>query len=535
MKLLARAIVLACVVGVVFSGSSYAIPVWYGERYYTSLAELDLALEAGEITETEYGILAEVYLSGVLPDSTEYLDIEFEEEREVITPSGNGLVRREPFGLRYRGSLIQDLESEYGFRRYDRFALRRNGWYCGLSFEQQSGEDALVRSRSVTYRHSTGQVTVGSYSLKLGQGVTIGNSAFSRRLRSYGSLSESFLLPLKNRENGVLVEQRVRGLGMSLFISQLKGQEFTRRAVGGEIEFNHDYSNVGVIVLNQGIGREGEIARRVDYVAPNFRLRVNEFEVEGESSMMLSGGNAHVYSISGDFEEVRQQLVIFSYARGYLNPQSGGFAYSDYEQAEIEGVGFSYSDKRSGRIGIAVSTEWRAAPRVTMQGDLVRWQSRKDDRQCIAGRGLVSITDVSKTFSEMIVRGVWEDFSLTEISGDGKRLISVSTLLRFGGDRRLRFYGKVGRRESSAGRRYPLRLQFDLRGLLESIPVVDFGGYYYDPDQGSADDEYVALYLQQEQGYENWLRFAVRWRTRYHFGERRWRDWELRVSADVRY
>jgi len=533
MKVFARILMLTGAVVLASSVSSYAVAVWFGDQSYTSLEELDLALEEGDISETEYDILVGAFLSGALPDSTDYLDIRLVDKAEFQEQPQ----RREEFGLRYRATLIQDLDADYGIRRYDRLRYQRNGWKSELSLERNESGGEIIRSRYVDYRRGGRQVTLGSYSLKLGQGVTIGNSPFTSKLRDNGTLGQSFLLPVKNRENGILIKLDQKNTRFSLFASQLEGADYYRRSAGGMVAVDFSAAETGLIFLHQQIGDRHGNSHRANFLAPAFAIKYGAVKLAGESSFELGGGSAHLYSIesSGSGAVLRQQLLLLSYSTQYRNPQSGGYAYSDYEQIELNDFDFSYSDKRSGRIGIALSSRYKAGKNMMVRGDVVRWRNRIDDRQCVAARGLVKFSRRGGFLKEVSLRGIWEDFDLTNRIADQRRLISTTFRLDLQEKQEVRFYSRWEERRSGSSPKYPLRLQCDWKGAISRNIRGGIGSYYYDPDSRRRGDDYLAVYLEQNVRQTNWVDLTFRCKSRYYRVEARWRDWEVRAEADVHY
>ncbi len=498
--------------------------VWFGGREYDDLAELDRARGAGEISDEEYEILTEALLTGEVSDSASYLGITLEE----AVPQRTG-----PRRLGYRGTLVQPLEEGGEYRRYDLIDFKQNEWECELDFEQRGAEPVLIRSRSISYKRGRTQLTLGSYSLKLGRGVAVGNAVFTSTLRREGSLVESLLLPVKNRENGFKGGTVIGPLAMTIFHSQLEGKEFYRKSSGGEVSLQMEKGAIGFIAMRQSVGAIGGESLVRHFIGPALAIEWAHLQCAGESSFLIDGGGGHSYSLEYNFEGVKQEVGVFSYSRGYRNPQSGGYAYSDYEQMEIGEIALSFSDKRSGRIGVTLSTLYAPTKVIRVQADLVRWRNRLDERECVAARGGVVLKPASGFLRDISVRGVWEDFDIAGAGVDQNRYLSTTTRFRLSTESDLKFYARLQERNSSSGRRLPVRIQADFRREMGRSLAARAGVYLYDPDWGVTADQYGGWYVEQVWQRELLFELATRVGSRYQPNADGWSDWEVRMVAEA--
>jgi hypothetical protein len=503
-------------------------PVYFHESTYTTLDQLDQALVEGEISYDDYLLLMESFLGSpdddILTDETIKL-----RSADTVAAIKGGKSR---LRLSYHGSLQQKIEKEPAFVRYDRLACEWGKLRLDLSFELRNQKQLLFRSRSLRYKHSGGEVIAGSYNLRLGQGVTQGLGSYHTELHEDNDFGSSLRLPIKNRHNGILIRQHFGAIQTGLLLSDIEGADFYRTAIGSFIEIGQSKrSSAGVIFLRQQLGRNGDTEQHQKYFAPYFRLSARTLTLSGESSFGLGSSGAHVYQAEIERDRARQDFTFFNYARRYQNLQSGGYAYSDYEELSIDGIDFSYRDKRAGRVGLATSSTLGIVDNVDIEVSFVRWNNRLDNRHCSAAKASLSMDKFAGTRNRIIARAIWENFDLTADSSS-RRLVSLSTQSPISRSIEVESQWKFERRVRSGAPTSPFSVRADLlwRVLHDLAATVTLK--YYSPDLGRSSSDYFHFAVGQKLTRLKAFSIWVKAQTKYLFDRQRLDVWEARVNCD---
>jgi len=502
-------------------------PVYFHESTYTTLDQLDQALEEGEISYDDYLLLMESFLGSpdddILTDETLKL-----KSADTVAAVEGGKSR---LRLSYHGSLQQKLEKELTFVRYDRLACEWGKLRLDLSFELRNQKQLLFRSRSLRYNHSGGEVILGSYNLRLGQGVTQGLGSYHTELHEDNDFGSSLRRPIKNRHNGILIRQRFGEIQTGLLLSDIEGADFYRTAIGSFVEIGQSKCSAGVILIRQQLGRIGDAKQHQEYLAPYFCFSARTLTLSGESSFGLGSSAAHVYQAEIEQSRVRQDLTFFSYARGYQNLQSGGYAYSDYEELSINDVGFSYRDKRAGRVGLATSSTLEVVDDVDIGVSLVRWNSRLDNRRCAAAKASLAMDEFAGTRNKIIVRAIWENLDLTADSSS-RRLVSLSTQSPISRSVEVESQWKLERRVRSGAPTSPFSVRADLLWRMFHDLAATVTLKYYNPNLGRSSGDYFHFAVGQKLTRLKAFSLWVKAQTKYLFDRQRLDVWEARVNCD---
>jgi hypothetical protein len=504
-----------------------ATPVYFHERTYTSIGELDQALEAGDISYDDYLLLIESFLDSPENDTISDETIKLEIADTVAAVAD----RKSRLRLSYRGSLQQKLENEPAFVRYDRLACEWGKLRLDLSFELRNQKQLLFRSRSLRYKHSSGEVIVGSYNLRLGQGVTQGSGSYHSLLHVDDDFGSSLRYPIKNRHNGILIRQHFGDIQTGLLLSEIRGADFYRTAIGSFIEIGESKHSAGVIILRQRLGLNGGSTKQQDYLAPYFHVSAKALTLSGESSIAFGSAAAHVYQAEIESRRIRQDFTFFSYARGYQNLQSGGYAYSDYEQLSIDETGFSYRDKRAGRVGLAMSSTTEMTRDIDIGVSFVRWNNRMDNRRCAAVKATLAMERVAGTRNRIVVRAIWENLDLTADS-ENRRLVSLSTKTPINRSVEVESQLKIERRVRSGATTSPFSVRTDLLWRMSRDLAATVMLKYYNPnlDRPSSDYFHFALgqRLMRQKAFSLWLKAQ----TKYLFDRQYLDGWEARINCE---
>lgn len=505
-----------------------ATPVYFHERAYTTLDQLDQALEEGEITYDNYLLLMESFLGSpyddILTDETIRL-----ENADTVAAVDSG--RKSRPRLSYRGSLQQKLEEDRAFVRYDRLACEWGKLRLDLSFELRNQKQLLFRSRSLRYKHPGGEVIVGSYNLRFGQGVTQGFGSYHTQLHEDNDFGSSLRLPIKNRHNGILIRQHFGAVQTGLLLSDVAGADFYRTAIGSFVEIGQSKRSAGVVFLRQQLGHSGGAKQHREYFAPYFRITGKGLALSGESSFGLGSSAAHVYQAKIERRRVRQDFTFFSYARGYQNLQSGGYAYSDYEELSIDGIDFSYRDKRAGRLGLATSSTLEIIDDVDIGMSLVRWNNRLHNRRCAAVKANLAMDRVAGTHNKIVVRAIWENLDLTA-DGNSRRLVSLATQSPISHTIEVESQWKFERRVRSGAPTSPFSVRADLLWRVFHDLAATVTLKYYNPNLARSSNDYFHFAVGQKLTRLKDFSLWVKAQTKYLFDRQRLDVWEARVNCD---
>jgi hypothetical protein len=505
---------------------SATIPVYFHERTYATLDELDQALEEGEITYDDYLLLMEHFLASDDDDIPTDETIKLKSADTVADVEGG----KSRLRLSYHGSLQQKLDEDRAFVRYDRLACEWGKLHLDLSFELRNQKQLLFRSRSLRYKHSGGEVILGSYNLRLGQGVTQGLGSYHTQLHEDNDFGSSLRLPIKNRHNGILIRQHLGSIQTGLLLSDIEGADYYRTAIGSFVEIGQSKRCAGVVFLRQQLGRNGA-KQHQEYFAPYFRFSARTLTLSGESSFGLGSSAAHVYQAEIERSRVRQDFTVFSYARGYQNLQSGGYAYSDYEDLSIDDIGFTYRDKRAGRVGLATSSTLEIIDDVDIGVSLVRWNNRLDNRHCAAVKASLAMDRFAGTRNKIIVRAIWENLDLTADSSS-RRLVSLSTQSPISRSVEVESQWKLERRVRSGAPTSPFSVRADLLWLVFHDLAATVTLKYYNPNLGRSSNDYFQFVVGQKLTRLKAFSLWVKAQTKYLFDRQRLDVWEARVNCD---
>ncbi len=525
--------VVAMILAIFATGNGF--PIFFTDQSYRSLEQLDEALANGEITQEYYDEAVAVFAG----DGNSYSEIEFdlEDPKRPMFNRKSSLPTR-GLHLKYNTTVQQEMEESFRSVRYDHFLVRSGGVGFDFSTEHKYGQSVRVRSRQFNAytNDSRWLISVGNFEHQPACGVTFGARVAPPPLRGQSNTAESALYPLRSSGNGLHVSYF--GLDPRLeidgFISRTKGEGFTNTTVGGDIGVGNRFGVPGLVVMSQRIVNSDGRSQTHNYIAPWFyRGSWRGIDAIGESSFQIGGAAAHYYEVSRARWERTFGFTLagFSYAKNYRNVQSNGYAFSDNEEVTIDKIGLEYSDKRPGRVGILFEQDidWRTE-RLTFQ--LVRWDNRLDDRQCVAGRLTFEQSGRFPLLNRLRVQAIYQNLDIKHDT-DTRKLITVTVKLMTTGVFIYENQHKVEQRVLNSVKKYPFRSRHDftwkITNDLETTAMIN----YYDSDLNSSDDNQLTFAVGQDVDTGQDLRFAGRVQTRYRFATQKLDNWELRINLEV--
>lgn len=509
------------------TGNSF--PIFFTDQSYRSLEQLDEALANGEITQEYYDeavdVFATIFGSNVFPRDSLPQTVPMQEGNRSLPE------------WRYSAAYRQEFGSEYNSTRYDRLRVEASLFRGrvvtkgGLVTEKRTGESYLVHSYSFLIKRRALQIRFGGISPQYANGITVGNSGYHRDLRKRGDFISSILFPIRHQKNGIAITEQYHRSTVAAFVSRLEGDRFYIQSVGGDFTMTEGWADFGLATLHQKIGKFGSSSRMLHFLAPHFRKSRFTRSLTAESSFQIDGAAAHVLQYEFSSKKQSQSYILFSYGTKYQNLESGGYAYSDYDDAAIDGVGLEYREKRAGRRGVAIEQTFHfTTEKLTAQ--LVRWENRLDDRQCIAGRFTIAQFSRFPILNRLRVQAIYQNLDI-EHDTDTRKIISVTTKLMKSGVFIYENQHKIEQRVVDSSKKYPFRSRHDLTWKisedLESIAMIN----YYDSDLNSANDNQLTFAVGQEIDTGRDMRFAGRVQTRYRFVTQKLDNWELRINLEV--
>lgn len=487
------------------------------EQALRTLRDLDLALAAGEITQEEYDLL----LESLLQPQTEA----GEPAEMALRPALRG-------DMRYRSTLTQDLDGDAGFVRYDYLNLKHGRWKAALAFEDRDDRELLIRSRSLGFDNGSFELTLGSYSARLGTGLTCGGARYHSELRQRKDFTASLTQPVRSRFNGAMVSVAGQHLQATGFVSYLEGETATNLVRAGELEYQQRKLRFGVVGLQQQVRDEAGRRATTNFLAPYLQVERAGLVLRGESSFGLEHSAAHDWSIEHRGDRNSVEIEMFSYGSHYHNLQSGGYAYSDYERVEFNENEFSYRDKISGRLGVRIGSSFKPLRKNKVGVDLVRWRVRPESREAAAGRVVLESTNRSALLERLRLTLLWENLDLRR-GDDLREVVSLSTSWNLSRRIGCRFYQKYEHRVRGEKVSYPLRL----RGRIETLLRRDCSEFvelnYYDPNLDERGNSYIYVAAGQRLIRQGSADLEALLQSRYHFGDDKWENWELRLRLSA--
>ena len=515
------------------TGSSF--PIYFPDQVFRSLDQLDEALANGEISQEYYDEVAALFAGEYTLDQNSTDDIS---DGVLDLQSDHQRFLDSTIYLQYNSMIHQRLEQPYQFLRYDRAIVRSNQFELRFITEHTNGASLRVRSRSLSiYDKTSGRwsLQLGNFNYAPGCGLTFGKQAPPTLLQAQTSGLRSVLYPRRGSGNGLLFNYRTRDPWIEItgFASRNEGERFSNTSLGGVIQLVHT-SQPGIVVMSQRIVNSDAGASSKYYIAPFFGYDAFKLiAARGESSFQIGGPSAHFYQLDiGRFRrKIRLSIAGFSYAKNYKNIQSNGYAFSDNEDVTIDEVGMEYRDKRPGRIGVLVEQEIGLHTK-KLSAQLVRWQNRLDDRQCVAARLTLEDSKRIGILYNFRLQVIHQDLDIIHDT-DTRNLIALSTELLSSKSFTYENQHKIEQRALGSTKKYPFRSRHDfslkINPQLELIAMANF----YDSDLNTSGNSQLTLAIGEELQASRDFRFSTRLQTRYKFSTEQLDNWELRISLEM--
>lgn len=529
--------VVAALVIVWLPITSSALPIFFTDQVFRSIEQLDEALAAGEISEEDYELVREALLGENWLIDGKQLPLETTDYAEGFAPK-NFVAGSTKSVWSYRSThAINKLHS-----RIDRLSFRDARWSLAVDMERTRAGDWRIRKRSFGYHWGQvagaglGDVDPWSWGI-----LTVGNRSAPAALRQKGDFGSSWLFPSLARQNGIGGWLQIGRIGRNLrlqgYSSHVEGSRHSRTSHALAIEMRLREDQYGLTVLHQSIGELGRTPRRAVFLAPQFKKRFEIFTLYGESSLMTNGGAAHQYRLERRSPWGSISVLAFAYGRNYRNVESGGYAYGDYSTTEISEIDFEYSDKRTGRRGLAVETEHSLNREVTWRSELIRWRNSLEGREGVAVRVVWMRSGRARTSLVRMLRlqGLWEDLDMAASAADSRQWLTATTELRLSERLRSESLVRIGRRTLSERERAEWRARNEIEdkvaGKFRLAAAVD----WRDSDWGRGGDEKLLLAISERYVDSAFSGISLVVQTRYYPERGKLDDWEVRLDTKLEF
>ncbi len=529
--------VVAALVIVWLPITSSALPIFFTDQIFKSIEQLDEALAAGEISEEDYELVREALLGENRLIELKQLPPETADYAEGFAPRYFA-VGGTKSALSYRSThTINELHS-----RIDRMSFRDARWSLAVDMERTRAGDWRIRKRSFGYHWgrlagvSLGEVVLGRWGA-----LTVGNRSAPAALRQRSDFGSSWLFPSLTRQNGIggwlAIRRKRRSLRLQGYSSQVEGNRHFRTSHALAMEMRMWTDQYGLTVLHQSIGELGRTPRRSVFLAPQFKKELEYFTLYGESSLMTAGGAAHQYQLEVRRGGSRLDIVAFAYGRNYRNVESGGYAYGDYGTTEISEIDFEYSDKRTGRRGVAVEVEHSPSREVTWRSELIRWRNSLEGREGAAVRVVWMRSGRTQTSRLRMLRlqGLWEDFDLAASAADSRQWLTATTELRLSERLRSESLVRIGRRILSERERAEWRARNEIEAKVAEKFRLAAAADWRDSDWGRGGDEKLLLAISERYVDGAFSGIALVVQTRYYPERGKLDDWEVRLDSKLEF
>jgi hypothetical protein len=290
--------------------------------------------------------------------------------------------------------------------------------------------------------------------------------------------------------------------------------------------------------VRQELGAFGGVDKVSHYFEPSGTFVSGGVGLSADFSTAPGNGTAGVFSFRKvTHRRTNIEVIAFSYGRNYKNVESGGYAYADYGTTEIPEIDFEYSDKRTGRRGIAVESEYTLTKRQKIRSELVRWRNALEDRDCIAARvnWIWKDRDTLAFVRGFRLQGLWEDFDLATSDADARKWLTGSSELRLSQRLKAENLLRVGLRTLNGAEREEWRLRQEVEAVMRKSLRVGLALDWRDSDWGSAGNEKLLMSLTEHFSDGRGNAVSVTVLSRYYPESRKVDDWECRLDTKFNF
>ncbi len=532
--------VVAALVIVWLPVTSIALPIFFVDQVFKSIEQLDEALAAGEITGEEYELVLDLLLGSfsgpelkAIPDGVYDPSARF---RAPKVPS-----QRPPL-VALSSHMLLSLDDD-DCSRVDHLLIGNQFAGASLDLDHPRAGSSTIRKRSVRMRGRSKHggywdAVFGSFVPELTSRLTSGASGVPSALRRRDDFASSFLFPSRSFQNGIYIRSDLGRDGrITGFASHVEGTRHFRSSFATFVELDYHRPAGGLGILRQTLGEFGHGSTTRYVLSPFIHYGNPAWMFKGESSVIANGGAALQFSF--DWRHPRRifEIIAFSYGRNYKNVESGGYAYADYGTTEIPEIDFEYSDKRTGRRGVAIETEYQLSAWQKIRTDLVRWRNVLEDRDCIAARVNWSWRDHDTLAFVRNVRlqGLWEDFDLATSAADARQWLTGSTELRLSGRLTAENLVRVGMRTLDGNDREEWRMRQEMEAVIRKSLRVAVALDWRDSDWSVASNEKLLMSISERFSDGRGNAVSVTVLTRYYPERRRVDDWECRLDTKLNF
>ncbi len=367
---------------------------------YTSEEDLEEAFRNGEINFSQLIILQELIRFGIDSSSLYLLDeipnlSHFLKSKELPQPELKENQKTYFIKRAEKSKQISAIFSHFFSRKLTGSQQSRyrtsikmninNSITTLMRFHREySGSERLVY-RSVRYKAKSGllkSLIVGNYSDRLGLGTLFG---YRGKLFSYSKEfdSESLLYPDYGGHNGFSLRFKSESFGSNVVFSHQRDSLYALAVLAGSIEYlNSNFRPMFLFNVSELRSRDmGEsvifykygVGSRYEYESGYNR---SEIIMQTETSTSLAAAVTEGRHFFGTAEI---KYAGWIYDDDFIDISSGSKRGNLSSTAEIEKVGFKYSNRRSGQQGVLLKTIVQPAEDISLVNSIVFAKSKNDE------------------------------------------------------------------------------------------------------------------------------------------------------------
>lgn len=514
--------------------SSYAQLI--SSEIYETEEDLQEGLESGLLTFDQYLELLDLIQAKVMPSSEEVDKLEFVpdvshlellqieekiQDENLSLKTGSFLEKSQEKITKLSGRAVwrfyEPFHDEGGAENYLFCEITSNEriiWH--VEAEQRVNSSDLALSRRILqfrkrfvkflFPQHTAQIIIGNFDKRIGLGLNIGyHSLFGYSSDPDLKSKDSFLYPLRGRNNGIFAESKFKSFSFLAFYSKNK-REIIEDQIGA---FDLTYTSKGFDV---GLSfSEGELKNienknkfRDDCRSLHFDVNLRTLKFSGEYALLANRKSGLAFDLFSSRKRYSFDFSGWRYEDDFIHPHGGGISNLDYESIYLEEIDYPYKSRQAGERGIFFKSRYNMVGKLNFYFSFSQWRERSyqpDKMKLRIGTGY----DFSRALS-FVVYHQWSDLDVEDEATDQK----TTTLDLF-----FLPYSKLNFNFISNYRRSDDKDYGDLRLRMDTQIFSPFAFLlwlkYNDPNFSHSSDEYFSFHIQERiELHENYLAISAK-------------------------
>jgi len=343
---------------------------WIGQIQTES--DWDALLNQGYFDYNSYQLYRELFEGTAVKDTTEYIQSTLGNPlSDIISPINDQIYSDNPNILSQRiylrsGQRIQNGKNA-GYVLLSSTYRNVNCEYKGRN-DNSSWES---ERRIIGFTSDRINITLGNYTTNIGSGLGIGRYDYKPLGIPRDSLRSDFLYPDNSYYNGAKIEIDNR---YTLLESSKKYLSVRKDFCGGAFSIPINDSKIGLTIsatqLSEGSNRRTLGEGSIYFSHPDIGLST-------EIGYAESGAGAVCELSKRNFN-----ISFWHYAESFVNPQSSGMAYPDYQSFNDPRFPISFRQPQTGESGLSVRRSV-AISRLTLVGWILAWKRSNHDPESL--------------------------------------------------------------------------------------------------------------------------------------------------------